>query len=138
MNRLCGSSDGQERDVFVVDRPRPEVARVEMRNKIRVRREERKRGEKRLDDATVWKSFLLILRVRSTSYKCEQTLKLIYKGQSRARSKGVRNQRSYVNGDVEGSFGTTECVVVEAGMRQKSRGSGFLSTKSEEAGLAAG
>ena len=36
MNQLCGSSDGQERDVFLVDRLRPEVVRVEMRNKIRV------------------------------------------------------------------------------------------------------
>ena len=45
MNRSCGSSEGQERGVFVVDRPRPEVARVEMRNKIRVRRKGRKRGE---------------------------------------------------------------------------------------------
>ena len=70
----------------MVDRPRPEVVRVEMRNKIRVRRKERKRGEKRSDDATVRKSFLLILKVRSTNYKCEQTPKLIYKGQNRARS----------------------------------------------------
>ena len=45
MNQLCSSSEGQERDVFEVDRPRPEVARVEMRNKIRVRRKGRKRGE---------------------------------------------------------------------------------------------
>ena len=75
---MCSSSDGQERDVFVVDRPRPEVARVEMRNKVHVRRKGRKRGEKRLNDATIWKSFLLILKVRSTNYKCEQTPKLIY------------------------------------------------------------
>ena len=65
------------RDVFEGDRPRSEQVEIEMRKEaMHMKGKGEREGERRLDDDTTRKGFLLILKVHSANYKCKQTPKL--------------------------------------------------------------